>query len=364
MLEAYIAGSSQQIVQAATPNIHAANKPVIVVGAGPVGIRVAQQILKRMPSRAIVMYGAEPWEPYNRVRISSVLTGELNLAELNNSLQVPKNGHVIQHINCAIVAIDPDNKTVTDAYGIKQVYSQLVLATGSSAFIPPIRGTTLAGVYRYRDLHDIQNLQCKRGESRHTLIIGGGLLGLEAACAMRHGNTEVVVVQSAKRLLPNMLDDEASAMVMNHLNALGIKVMTGDGIDELLGENSLVGARLKSGRLLTCDTAIVATGITPNTSLASETGLVVKHGIVVNDQMQTSDPFIYAAGECAEHRGKVYGWIKPGYEQATVAAEAVLGENTVYTGTIASMRLKLDGLSVFSIGQTRGLNPKLAAAQT
>jgi len=331
-------------------------KPVIVVGAGPVGIHVAQKLLKQKPEYPVMVFGNEPWKPYNRLRISSVLSGDITIETLDNSLHVPENSQVIQHTNCAIKIIDRKAKTLTDANNITQSYSKLILATGSSTYIPKIIGTHLSGVYPYRNLNDIRNLQSRRNKSRHCLIIGGGLLGLEAACAMQNELTNVVVVQSSNRLLSNLIDDEASNIIKTHLENFGIKIVLGDGIQSLLGKQKLVGARLKSGKLLSCDTAILATGISPNVSLARKAGLKINRGVVVDDMMKTSDDHIYAIGECAEHQGKVYGWLKPGYEQASVAAQTVFGLNSKYHGTVPAVRLKIADLPVYSLGQVNKSN--------
>jgi nitrite reductase (NADH) large subunit len=167
--------------------------PIVVVGTGPVGIRFVEELLSRKPDTPIVIYGNEPWEPYDRVRLASLLSGELNLAAIQNPLRLMTNHRVVQHHNCEIVALDRDNKKVYDRLGNCQGYSQLVLATGSSPHIPNIEGVQRSGIYTFRNLNDAQHLLARRARCRRAVVLGGGLLGLEAARGLRRYNTEVTV---------------------------------------------------------------------------------------------------------------------------------------------------------------------------
>lgn len=338
--------------QAITPSPAVAldKPPVIVVGTGPVGIHLAHELLKCMPDQDLVVYGDEPWVPYNRVRLSSLLAGEVDSADLENTLSLPQNTKVVQHLSRAVVAVDRQDKTITDALGQTQPYSTLVLATGSRPHMPNINGIHLPGVYTFRDMNDAQLLAARRVRSRRTIVLGGGLLGLEAAKAMQRHNTNVYIIEHGPYLMHHQLDEQAGESLREHLLSLGIQVILADGIKKITGDFTVTGVELHSGREIACDTIIVAAGIKPNIQLALDCGLHVGRGIKVNDNMQTSDPSIYAIGECAEHRDTVYGLVKPGLEQAAVAAHHINGVKTKYVGSTAATRLKVVGRTVFSMG--------------
>ena len=324
--------------------------PIVVVGTGPVGIRVVEELLKRDPGTHILVYGDEPWEPYNRVRLSALLSGEINLAGILNPPRLPADHRVVQHHNCEVVTIDPARRLITDRTGATQRYSKLVLATGSRPRIPVIEGIDKPGMFTFRNLDDAQRLMARR--SRCAVVVGGGLLGLEAARGLQKHYTEVFVVEHANRLMAQQLDEGAAELLRERMLALHVRVVLSDSVKRVLGDASVTGVELRSGREIACDTLVVATGIHPNIELARDAGLSVGRGIRVNDQMQTSDPHIYAVGECAEHRDRVYGLVAPGLEQAGVAAHCIHGGAARYPGSQAATRLKVAGARVFSIGRT------------
>ena len=329
-----------------------ASRPVVIVGTGPVGIRTAREILQRNPRQSIVLFGGEPWQPYNRVRLSSVLAGETTVDAIQNPLTVASESDVVQRHNCPVVRIDRDNRRVLDARGHFQPYADLVLATGSSPHIPNIPGLDKKGVFTFRDLNDTQYLIARRTRSRHIVVLGGGLLGLEAARGLHHDHTEVTVVDHARTLMSRQLDDEAAERLREYVLSLGIRVLLNDGIARVTGETTVTGIRLQSGREVRCDTLVIATGIKPNIQLALDAGIAVGRGIRVDDRMCTSDPYVFAVGECAEHRGMVYGLAGPGLEQAAVAAHCLFGDRSRYRGSLATTRLKVVGAVVFSAGRT------------
>jgi nitrite reductase (NADH) large subunit len=326
---------------------------VVIVGSGPVGVRVAQDLQRRAAAQPVVLYGAEQREPYNRVRLSSFLAGEVNWQALTRDLALPAGGVLEKRLGCAVTSIDRKAKTVWDAAGRMQPYSRLVLATGSMPYVPQIEGIGLGGVHTFRDFDDAQRLFARRVRSRCAVVLGGGLLGLEAARAMRRFNTEVVVVEQEPRLMPQQLDDEAAALLRAHVERLGIRAITGDGVRRLFGRLRVEAAHLRSGRWIECDTVVVSAGIRPSVELALRAGLAVGRGIRVNDRMQTADPEIFAVGECAEHRDVVYGLVAPGLEQAAVAASVIAGGEARYLGSALATRLKVLDLPVFSIGRVK-----------
>jgi len=326
-------------------------QPVVVVGTGPVGVRVVEELLRRDATIPITLYGNEPWEPYNRVRLSHLLTGETTFSAIQNPLKLPTAHRVVQHHNCEVVNIDPDHRRITDRLGNSQSYSKLVLATGSSPHIPHIEGIEKRGVFTFRNLDDAQNLIARRTRCRRAIVLGGGLLGLEAARGLQKHHTEVIVIEHATRLMAQQLDDDAAELLREKMLSLNVQVILGDSIKRVVGEECVSAVQLRSGRELTCDTIVVASGIRSNLSLARDAGLSVGRGIRVNDRMQTSDPDIYAIGECAEHREQVYGLVAPGLEQAAIAAHGICGGSSTYTGSQSATRLKVAGVSLFSMGR-------------
>lgn len=324
--------------------------PVVIIGNGPVGMHAAREILKRQPDTWLVIYGSERYHPYNRVKLSSMLSGELNWEALLDHLHKPEKARVEERIGFTITHIDTEAQFVEDEHGARQPYRKLILATGSRPHIPNIPGIDLSGVFTFRNLDDTASLMARQVRTQHTVVLGGGLLGLEAARGMQRGHTQVTVIEHADRLLGNMLDEAASTELQLRLKKLGIKTTIRDSVTEILGGPRVSGIKLRSGRIIDCDTVVVATGIRPNIDLARATGIAFGKGIRVDDNMLTSAANVYAIGECAEHRGKVYGLVAPGLEQATVAASHIDGQTGHYRGSILATRLKVVGCPVFSAG--------------
>jgi len=304
-----------------------------------------------MPHHPIVWCGAESCEPYNRVHLSSLLSGELSFDRFGSDYTIASDAWLDRRFGCEIVRIERAAKHIVDARNRVQRYRQLILATGSTPRLPNIPNISLPGIYTFRNFADAQALSARSLQSRRTLVIGGGLLGLEAAKAMHRANTEVVVVEYAARLMARQLDESGALVLKQHIEALGIKVLLSAGVREILGEHWVSGVRLTDDSVIECDTIIVAVGISANIELARRAGLSVGTGIHIDDETRTSDPDIYAVGECAEHRGVVYGLAAPGIEQATVAASVIGGETATYDGTLTTTSLKVIGVPVFSIGQ-------------
>ena len=233
--------------------------PIIIVGNGPVGMQAARNLMDKVPDIPIVIYGDERHEPYNRVRLSSWLAGEIKRDALSQSLQIPDGASVIEHIGLRIIRIVRHKKYVVDSSGQIQYYRKLVLATGSSPNIPGITGVDINGVYTFRDLDDTSRLLERRTNSLNSIVLGGGLLGLEAARGMQPGNKKVTVIEHADRLLGQQLDEAASRQLQSDVEALGIQVIINDGVADILGKDRVSGVRLMSGRKLLCDPLIMAT---------------------------------------------------------------------------------------------------------
>ena len=327
--------------------VHWQRTPIVIIGAGPVGQRIAAELRMHDRNRDIVMFGDEPWTPYDRVQLSSWLAGAVDTPATSG---VDGDDHLHQYLGLRIEAIDRDNRLLIDAHGDGCPYDRLVLATGSRAFIPPIQGVDLPGVFTFRNLSDAEQLMARTVRSRHLVVIGGGLLGLETARALRRFNTRVTIIEQSARLMFNQLDDDCAALLQDHVERAGIEVQTGVRVERMLGEARLRGVQVSGGRIIDCDTVVIAAGITPNIELAHACGLHTRRGVLVDDHMRTSDEHIYAVGECAEHRQTVYGLVAPGFEQAAVAAHILSGHVAEYSGSITATRLKVLGLPVLSVG--------------
>lgn len=323
----------------------------MVVGTGPVGVRVVNELHRRAPGLPVVVYGAERWSPYNRVRLSSALAGETAWVDLMAETRLPEVGSIETHLGCPVVDIDRVGQRVIDASGNVQPYSFLVLATGSTPHMPSIPGIDLPGVYAFRDMDNALQLAARRARTHRTVVLGGGLLGIEAARAMQRSNTEVFVVEHYDRLMPRQLDSAASEALKRSVEETDIQVVLGDGPVRIYGDTRVEGVQLRTGQVIPCDTVIVSAGIRPNIELARQAKLSVGRGVRVDDSMRTSDPRVFAVGECAEHRGQIYGLVAPGLEQAAVAAHVIVGGDAHYAGSSAATRLKVLSYPVFSMGE-------------
>lgn len=296
------------------PETPAATAPIVVIGAGPVGVRAATELLRRSPGHPVVLFGDEEGEPYDRVQLSAFLMGDVPLAALFHGMQLPQSRGFTARLGVRVVAIDRAAKVVRDARGALQPYSTLVLATGSTPHVPDIPGIALPGVFRFRDWRDAERLAARRTRTRQAVVLGGGLLGLETARAIRRFQTVVTVVEHNPHLMARQLDPVAGAELRRQVEAMGIRVVTGDGVRCVRGQQAVEGIELHSGTRIDCDTIVLATGIRPSIDLALQSGIAVNRGIRVDDQLRTSDPAVHAIGECAEHRGVVHGLVAPGLE--------------------------------------------------
>lgn len=328
-----------------------ADAPVVIVGMGPVGLRLAQELLDRGLDRELILYGNEPWAPYDRVRLSGVLSGAVSREALAIPLRFGAQHRVVERTNCPVVAVDTARRELTDADGRAQAYSDLILAVGSRPHVPNIPGILMPGVFTLRGLSDVERLLARSTRTRRTVVLGGGLLGLEAARALQRGNTEVVVVEHTPRLMGSQLDQQGAELLREYLLGLGIAVQLANGVSRVLGRERVDGVLLRDGRMIRCDTIVLATGIRANVDLARKAGLRVGRGVQVDDKLRASAPHTYAVGECAEHRGRLYGLVAPGFEQAAVLAERLTGGRARYRGSTSAAHLKVVGKHVFSMGE-------------
>jgi len=328
---------------------------IIVVGSGPVGMRLVKNILAHQPDADITLFGNEPFNPYNRVQLSAFLAGELKRDDLDIPLPSKELSPNFLFKIASIRKIDTSQRIVFDANGYQYHYDKLVLAMGARAHQPRIPGIKKAGVYTFRNLKDTESLYARHARSRHTVVMGGGLLGLEAAKSLLRHSTQVTLVQQATRLMNKQLDEQAASHLQKTIEALGIRVVTESGVREIYGDANVTGVRTFSGEKIDCDTVLICAGIKPNIELARQAGLGVRTGILVNDRMQTSQPEVYSIGECCEHRGRTYGLVSPGYEQAAVLANTIIGGIARYHGSLFVSRLKVVGQQVYSMGEVADL---------
>ena len=333
---------------------------LVLVGNGMAGVRTLEELLKIAPDLyEITVFGSEPYPNYNRIQLSPVLSGEQNLEQIIlNDLEWYANNNIRLHLSKKVVKIDRKERLVHADDGTVESYDRLLLATGSSPFILPVPGNDLPGVIAYRDIKDTNEMIDTASRHKNAVVIGGGLLGLEAANGLRVRGMNVTVVHLSPWLMERQLDEVAANLLKKSLEDRGIEFRLKTHTEALLPneDGSRVGAiRFKSGEEIPADLVVMAAGIRPNTELAESAGLHCARGVIVNDTMQTFDPRIYSVGECVNHRGTVYGLVAPLFEQAKVCANHLAEYGIgIYKGSVTSTKLKVTGIDLFSAGNFMG----------
>jgi nitrite reductase (NADH) large subunit len=330
---------------------------LVVVGNGMAGIRAIEELLKLAPDLyEITVFGAEPHPNYNRILLSPVLAGEQTIDDIIlNPVDWYRDNGIRLHLGKTVTRIDRVRREVAAADGTLEPYDRLLLATGSNPFILPIPGTGLEGVLTYRDIQDTEKMIAAAARVKKAVVIGGGLLGLEAANGLKLRGMEVTVVHLMPWLMERQLDATASRMLQKTLEAKGLRFRLEAQTEALAGDTRVEGVKLKDGTLLDADLVVMAVGIRPNTDLAQAAGLHCHRGIVVNDTMQTFDPRIYAVGECVAHRGVAYGLVAPLFDMAKVCANHLAHHGIGrYVGSQLSTKLKVTGVDLFSAGNFAG----------
>jgi nitrite reductase (NADH) large subunit len=330
---------------------------LVVIGNGMAGIRTVEEVLKRQPERyEITVFGAEPHCNYNRILLSPVLAGEKTVQDivLNDEHWYYRNG-ITLHKGKTVVRIDRRRRAVLSEDGMEAPYDRLLLATGSTPLMLPLPGKDLPGVIGFRDIHDVHRMLEAAAHYRHAVVIGGGLLGLEAANGLRKQGMDVTVVHILDSLMERQIDKPASALLRRSLEETGLKFLLEAQTETLIGEDRVRAVRFKDGTEVPADLVVMAVGIRPNVALAKAAGLYCERGIVVNDTMQTYDPRIYAVGECVQHRGNLFGLVAPLFEQAKVCADHLVEYGIArYEGSVTSTKLKVTGIDLFSAGEFKG----------
>ncbi|WP_338451189.1 nitrite reductase large subunit NirB [Niallia oryzisoli] len=330
------------------------NKKLVMIGNGMAGIRTLEELLKLAPNMYdITVFGKEPHPNYNRIQLSTVLQGGTTIKDIimNDWNWYSDNG-ITLYTGEEIVKIDTVNKQVVSNQGRVTDYDELIIATGSSSFILPIPGSDKQGVTGFRDIKDCETMIEAAKTHKKAVVIGGGLLGLEAARGLLNLGMEVDVVHLMPYLMERQLDPAASKMLEKELGVQGMNFLMEKATAEILGDERVTGLSFKDGTTVSADLVVMAVGIKPNVGLAKESGLQVNRGIVVNDFMETSIANVYAVGECAEHREIVYGLVAPLYEQGKVLAGFLAGKMPEpYQGSIVGTQLKVSGVDLFSAGE-------------
>jgi nitrite reductase (NADH) large subunit len=326
---------------------------LVLIGNGMAGVRTLEELLKIAPEMYdITVFGAEPYGNYNRIMLSPVLAGEKTVEDimLNDEQWYIDNG-ITLYKGKSITEIDRLNKQVIADDGTTADYDRLLLATGSNPFMVPVPGKDKDGVIAFRDIHDVDTMLQASKDYKKAVVIGGGLLGLEAANGLMKQGMDVTVVHLLDSLMERQLDKAASALLKTSLEERGMNFLMEAATGEIIGNGRVQGVRFKDGSEVEADLVVMGVGIVPNTELAKSAGLHCERGIVVNDVMQTFDPAIYAVGECAQHRGIAYGLVAPLFEQGKVAANQLANLGYAhYQGSVTSTKLKVTGIDLFSAG--------------
>ena len=327
---------------------------LVLVGNGMAGVRTLEELLKLDPERyEITVFGAEPYPNYNRIMLSPVLAGDKTIDDiiLNDRDWYEDNG-ITLHTSDAVTRIDRVRQKVITENGEEVAYDRLLLATGSNPFIIPVPGHDKEGVIGFRDIADVDSMLEAAKKYDKAVVIGGGLLGLEAANGLMKNGMDVTVVHLMDILMERQLDRPAAELLKKSLEERGMKFLMETQTSEILGEDRVQGLKFADGSEIDADLVVMAVGIRPNIELAQEAGIHCERGVVVNDTMQTYDPKIYAVGECVQHRGVTYGLVAPLFEQAKVAANHLAHFGIArYEGSVTSTKLKVTGIDLFSAGE-------------
>jgi nitrite reductase (NADH) large subunit len=328
---------------------------LVLVGNGMAGMRFVEELLTREPGAFdIEVFGAEPHTNYNRILLSSVLAREKRIEDivLHPREWYARNG-VALHTGDPVVSLDRKARTISTASGVRAEYDKLVIATGSRPLVPPMEGLELPGVSAFRGIADLDRIEHASCGGHRAVVVGGGLLGLEAAHGLNRRGMRVTVLHLMPTLMERQLDEAAALFLRRDLESRGIEVVTRAETESIVGEHFVEGVRLSDGRELIADLVVFAIGVRPNVELVRRTGLEINRGLIVDDEMRTNDPAVFAVGECVEHRGQTFGLVGPLWEQARVCAAAVVGDDAVFRPPPVFTSLKIAGVDVFSAGALR-----------
>ncbi|MCD2450959.1 FAD-dependent oxidoreductase [Methylicorpusculum oleiharenae] len=333
---------------------------LVVIGNGMAGMRTVEALIEAAPALYdITVFGAEPHGNYNRILLTPVLFGEKRIDEImiHDFAWYHKHGITLYcGPDKTVIDVDREKQRVLAKDGTQAYYDKLLIATGSVPLILPIPGRDADGVMSFREIADVEAMIKKSETSQHAVVLGGGLLGLEASNGLQQRGMNVTVVNRAGHLLNRQLDDQAGSMLKKQLESKGLSFKLGCTIKNIASDQGHISqVELSDGSVLQADLLIMATGILPNMTLARHIGLHCEQGIVVDDSLRTSDPAIYSVGECVQHRGELFGLVAPVYEQAKVCAQHLAHKKApVYQSLQPATRLKVTGIDLFSAGDFTG----------
>ncbi|WP_020065685.1 NAD(P)/FAD-dependent oxidoreductase [Paraburkholderia caledonica] len=330
---------------------------LVVIGNGMAGMRTVEELLKLAPDLYdITVFGAEPYGNYNRIMLSPVLAGEKSVDDiiLNSRSWYEENG-IRLHAGDPVVAIDRMRRTVRSRNGVEAGYDRLLIATGSKPFLIPVPGHNLPGVIAFRDIQDVETMLDAARSHRHAVVIGGGLLGLEAANGLMRQGMSVTVVHVTDSLMDRQLDRSASALLQQALERKGLRFLLKANTAEIVGPDRVTAVRFDDGTEVPADLVVMTAGVRPNIDLAKQAGLHCDRAIVVDDTLQTYDPRIYAVGECVQHRTATFGLVAPIWDQARVCGAHLAGAgHRRYVQRATATKLKVTGVELYSAGDFIG----------
>ena len=328
------------------------SEPLIVIGNGMAAARLVDELARRALGRyAVAVIGEEPRLAYNRVLLSALLADEVGFDDIElRPARWWRDRGVTLRYGVRATAVDAAARNVTLAGGTRLSFSKLVFATGSQPIKPDIPGMDLPGVLTFRDVDDVNAIAASKAAGTRVVVIGGGLLGLEAAYGLAKAGARVTLLHLMDRLMERQLDHRAALMLQRAVEARGIAVRLQAQTARIGGNGKVEGVELHDGTTIAADAVVVAVGIRANAALARTAGLEVGRGIVVDDHLETNAAGVHAIGECAEHRGCCYGLVEPAYEQAQLLARRLAGERASYPGSVLATNLKVSGVNVFSAG--------------
>jgi len=330
---------------------------LVVIGNGVAGVTTARLVAERDPSAEVTIYSEEPYPYYARPRLIELLAGRVAPEDMAFYPEewYRKRGLCVV-LGCRVVQLKPQSREVTLANGERIAYDQLVLATGARPWVPPIKGADAEGVYTLRSMDDALALRDRAKEGKRAVILGGGLLGLDTAMALRVHGIGVTVVEIAPHLLPRQLDAQGAAVLQRAIEERGVDIITGDACEWIERQNGHLRLKLKSNRALEAGLVVISAGVQPRLELAQEAGLSCNKGLVVNERLLTSAPDVYAVGDVAEFNGRIWSIIPAALAQAQVAAAQICGERDIlYKDIVPSTTLKVTGIDLTSVGE---VNPQ------
>jgi nitrite reductase (NADH) large subunit len=327
-------------------------KRYVIVGDGVAGARGAIKIKETDPKGEVHLFTEEAFPFYYRVRFPEMVAGEVSIKDLIiHSKEFYQNKGISLYLEEKITRVQPEKKEVISEKGKAYSYDRLLLATGGYAFVPPIKGIEKRGVFTLRSMKDAMTFKEYLSGVKQAVLIGGGLVGLETGGALLRRGITVAVIEHNPRILPRQMDPEGAHILQGKMEGMGFSFFLNGQSEEILGSEKVEGVRLKDGRVVEGQMAIISAGVRPNIQLAKEMGLEIKNGILVNDRMETSMEGVFAAGDAAEHRGRVYGIWPAAQKQGEIAGVNMAGGKATYPGTIVSNTLKVVGIDLTSVGE-------------